>query len=249
MIHYHGLPITPSDVAETVAMNSHCFVSYKNPEQLLIAAECCQSFAVDNGAFSFWIKGEPVTDWGGYYDFISKTMLFPNFDFAVIPDVIDGSEAENDELCYEWCAKFPTHVGAPVWHLHESFERLERLMSLFPRVCLGSSGDYKTVGTHHWWNRMQRAMKVLCDADGRPKVKFHGLRMLDITIFTAFPFSSADSTNIARNIGIDSRWKGSYTPIPKRVRALIIKDRIERHNSPSAYVHRPQNVGIFQLLG
>jgi hypothetical protein len=115
-------------------------VSYKNPEQLMVAAECSQSFAVDNGAFSFWIKGEPVTDWQGYYDFIKETTMFPSFDFAVIPDVIDGSEEENDELCYVWLSQFKEHVGAPVWHLHESFERLQRLMSLFPRICLGSSG-------------------------------------------------------------------------------------------------------------
>lgn len=249
MIHYHGLPITPVEVASEVISGSHAFVSFKNPEQLLLAVELSQSFSVDNGAFSFWVKGEPVTDWTDYYKFIADVSLFPNFDFAVIPDVIDGDEEVNDELCYEWCNKFQPHIGAPVWHLHESFERLQRLIQLFPRICLGSSGDYKTIGTHHWFNRMNRAMQVLCDADGRPKTKIHGLRMLDPKIVEIFPFSSADSNNISRSIGLDYRWKGTYTPINKKTRAIIIKTRIEQTNSPSYYTPVPVSMGIFKLLG
>lgn len=44
---------------------------------------------------------------------------------AVSGGVIDGSEVANDALLDEW--PFPIWFGAPVWHLHESFERLDRL--------------------------------------------------------------------------------------------------------------------------
>ena len=54
MIHYHGLPITPASAAAKVLSGRHAFVSYLNPQQLEIAIEVCQSFAVDNGAFSAW---------------------------------------------------------------------------------------------------------------------------------------------------------------------------------------------------
>ena len=61
--------------------------------------------------------------------------------------------------------------------------------------------------------------------------------MLDPEVFSRFPFASADSTNIARNIGIDGRWaRGSYTVTNKPARARIIRHRIEQTNSPSVWM-------------
>ena len=65
---------------------------------LCVAVEVCQSFAVDNGAFSAWKKGEPVQDWRGYYAWAAACKLAPARDFAVVPDVIDGGEDDNDAL-------------------------------------------------------------------------------------------------------------------------------------------------------
>ncbi len=232
MIHYHGLPITPATAAVRAITNGHAFVSFKHPDQLTIALEVAQSFALDNGAFSAWRSGKPVTDWSEYYEWVSELHRYPAFDFAVIPDVIDGDEDDNDALLDKWpWAKKSPHVGAPVWHLHESLERLDRLVSNWPRICLGSSGDYAQVGTNAWWIRMREAMDVICDKSGRPCTKIHGLRMLDPKIFSKFPFASADSTNIGRNIGLDSHWKGTYTPPTKEARAMIIRERIESNQS------------------
>jgi hypothetical protein len=232
LIHYHGLPITPATAAVRAITNGHAFVSFKHPDQLTIALEVAQSFALDNGAFSAWRSGKPVTDWSEYYEWVSELHRYPAFDFAVIPDVIDGDEDDNDALLDKWpWAKKSPHVGAPVWHLHESLERLDRLVSNWPRICLGSSGDYAQVGTNAWWIRMREAMDVICDKSGRPCTKIHGLRMLDPKIFSKFPFASADSTNIGRNIGLDSHWKGTYTPPTKEARAMIIRERIESNQS------------------
>ncbi|MGK9559302.1 hypothetical protein O6495_24055, partial [Salmonella enterica subsp. enterica] len=43
--------------------------------------------------------------------------------------------------------------------------------------------------------------------------------------------ASADSTNVARNIGIDSAWKGTYSPQSKETRAYVLAERIESFNS------------------
>src|SRR5262249_6739708 len=103
--------------------------------------------------------------------------------------------------------------GCPVWHLHEDLLRLKRLCAQWPRVALGSSGNWDTPGTKGWWKRMIEVMDAACESDGRPKVKLHGLRMMSPAIFTVMPFSSVDSTNVARNIGLDSRWKAAtYAP-------------------------------------
>lgn len=233
MIHYHGLPITPATAALRAISGGHAFVSFRHPDQLTLALESSQSFAVDNGAFSAWKSGEPIKDWSQFYDWVAELHRYPAFDFAVIPDVIDGDEKANDDLIDEFpWAKTAPHIGAPVWHMHESLDRLSRLVSRFPRICLGSSGDFAQIGTPKWWTRMAEAMNVICDKGGRPCSKIHGLRMLNPEIYTRFPFASADSTNIGKNIGIDSAWKGTYTPPTKDARAALMRERIESSQSP-----------------
>lgn len=239
MIHYHGLPITPATAALRAISGGHAFVSFRHPDQLTIALDAAQSFAVDNGAFSAWKSGNPVNDWSMFYEWVAELHRYPAFDFAVIPDVIDGDEAANDALLQQWpWIKSAPHIGAPVWHLHESLDRLEKLVMEWPRVCLGSSGEYAQIGTQKWWTRMAEAMSVICDKSGRPCSKIHGLRMLDPKIYTKFPFASADSTNIAQNIGIDSAWRGTYTPPTKECRAALMRERIESNQSPMFWDRR-----------
>ena len=65
MIHYHGTPCTPQTAAVELLTGGHAFVSYARPDDLSVAIEVCQSFAIDNGAFSAWRAGTPVHDWSG----------------------------------------------------------------------------------------------------------------------------------------------------------------------------------------
>lgn len=234
MIHYHGLPITPATVAVRAVEAGHAFVSFAHADQLGVAVEVCQSFAVDNGAFSAWKSGRPVQNWSFFYAWAAQCKLIPSCDFAVIPDVIDGDETANDALLDEW--PLGAMFGAPVWHMHESLNRLDRLAATYLRVCIGSSGQYATVGNDIWRARIDQAMRTVCDWQGRPLVKLHGLRMLNPKVFTQLPFASADSTNIGRNVGIDKHWaKGNYLPPTKEARAQVMRSRIESFNSPATY--------------
>lgn len=234
MIHYHGLPINPQTAAASAVAGGHAFVSFYDPQPLGLAASVCQSFAIDNGAFSAWRRGKPVRDWSAYYEWAAGCKRIPACDFAVVPDVIDGSEEDNDALLSEW--PLPKWFGAPVWHMHESLERLERLASAWPRVCIGSSGEFATIGTAAWWGQIARAMRVVCNDDGEPLVRLHGLRMLNPEVFTRLPFASADSTNIARNVGIDVHWRaGNYLPPTKEARAAVMRSRIESQNAPAKW--------------
>jgi len=242
MIHYHGSPITPASAAAKVLAGRHSFVSFANPEQLPIAIEVCQSFALDNGAFSAWMSGEPITDWHPFYQWVAKYMNTPNFDFFVIPDVIDGDERANDRLLKD--CPLPNHMAAPVWHMHESTVRLQWLARNYPRVCLGSSGEFAMVGTQKWWERMNVALSAIVDGNGQPITKLHGLRMLNPEVFTRIPFSSADSTMVGRNVGIDSAWKGTYMPPDKDWRAQVLASRIEAHNAASRWVSKPQQESL-----
>ena len=71
MIHYHGTRIAASDDQVTRILKSrHACVSYADLSQLSIVQEVCQSWMLDNGAYSFWNSGK-TTDWEDYYKFVS----------------------------------------------------------------------------------------------------------------------------------------------------------------------------------
>jgi hypothetical protein len=83
-------------------------------------------------------------------------------------------------------------------HLHESFDRLERLVQGFERICFGSSGDYSTVGSDKWNNRMNEAFNFICKGSGSPGCWIHMLRGMSLS-GSIYPFASVDSTDVARN--------------------------------------------------
>lgn len=213
-------------------------VSFADSSAVEIVAELCQSFTLDNGAFSAWKSGKALC-LEGLAAWITQWVRHPACDWYCIPDVIGGDEHDNAQLRAEWHQLVNFDVrqkGVPIWHLHEPLAVLQEFMVWpTPVIALGSSGQYAEIGTPQWWSRMAEAMSVICDQDGYPKKKIHGLRMLDPTIFSHFPFSSADSTNVARNIGLDGRWNGTYSPKTKRMRAMIIMERIEAHASASRW--------------
>lgn len=239
MIHYHGGPIYPEQCAVRAWSARHAFISYARPEQIELASELCQSFSLDNGAFSAWKKaGKNCIDWSGYYEFVERWKNHPGMDFAIIPDVIDGGEAENDFLLHQWPhGKF---CGVPVWHMNESEDRFIRLCNEYPRVAIGSCGEYDVKKPRMAVARLKDIIRHVLDAYGRPICKLHGLRMLNPDIFTKIPLASADSTNIAQNVGKDNNWaKGNYLPASKETRAYVMAERIESNNSTGTLQYDP----------
>lgn len=193
MIHYHGTPITPRERLYELAGRLFC-VRFGEHRDVGVCHEIGQSVMLDNGAFTFWRKRKPV-DWDGYMDWAEEWLDYPTT-WAVIPDVIDGTEEENDRLLVRWFAR-RMPKGAPVWHLHESLERLRRLCGGYERVCFGSSGQYATIGTHGWHNRVTQAFNAIADENGRvPWI--HMLRGMSLS-GSHYPFASVDSTDLARN--------------------------------------------------
>ena len=212
MIHYHGTPITGAGVLGRLAGRCFC-VSFARPDQIAVCHEIGQSILLDNGAFSLWHRGTP-TDWPGYYIWCERWLQYPTT-WAVIPDVIDGGVNDNDALIRQW-----PHGdrGAPVWHLHEPIDRLLTLADSWPRLCIGSSGAYATVGDHRWRHRMDAAMNALCGTGPVP-VWLHMLRGMALSD-SQYPFASVDSTDVARNhnrphnnaLQMALRWDGRQCP-------------------------------------
>lgn len=231
MIKYHGTPIggKTTDAVE-ILRGRHALVSFAHPEQLNIVIQVCQSFVLDNGAFSQWKKTGGKIDYDGYLEWVHGLYRVPNFDWCLIPDIIDGTEEENRNLIERWLKDVPFINSVPVWHLHESFEYLHWLVKEFDIIAIGSSGQWSSPGSDIWWNRMESVMESICDSDGVPYCKIHGLRMLNPKIFTQLPLASADSTNAAINNKFIKKF-GMYVPPSAGARAAIIASRIEAHNS------------------
>lgn len=246
MIPYHGGPFSDSRIAAEIYRGHHAMVSYVRQDQFELIAETARTFALDNGAFSLWMAsdGAPL-EWDGYYRWVERWKNHPACDFAIIPDVIDGSEQDNDDLLAEWPFD---DIGTPVWHLHESLDRLWRLSRSFGCVALGSSGCYRNPGSLLWWDRMVSVMRTITDEHGHPIVKLHGLRMLSPALVKAIPFASADSTTVARNVNLDTKWKGSCAPSTKLGRALALRERIEQSHFSTRW-HGPdgEQQALFSL--
>jgi hypothetical protein len=217
VIHYHGLPITPqSELLKLAGCNF--FVSYAAPAQVGLAHDLGQSVGLDNGAFSFWRTGKD-TDWVGFVRWAKPWLEYPT-SWGVMPDVIDGSEEDNDRLI-AWLFNHDREVwakSAPVYHLHEPIDRLKRLCAGYSRVCIGSSGQYAIVNSDPWRRRMDQAFNAVC-GNGPVPVWLHMLRGMSLS-GSEYPFASVDSTDVARNhnrpqndvVRMARRWDGMQNP-------------------------------------
>lgn len=243
MIHYHGGPITPDTCALIAWRGRHACVSYAAPQQIALAAEVCQSFIIDNGAFTFWKQGVPV-DWDAFYSWVGRWVNHPGCDYVIAPDVIDGSEAENDDLLA--ACPLPHDRIAAVWHINESIDRLIHLAHNFGRVCIGSSGEFDVSKPDAFLQRAHEAIAAICNEHGQPVTRLHGLRCLNPELFTQLPLAGADSTVVARNIGIDSRWKGTYQPRSKETRTTILVERVEIHNGACRLGERAHQLSLWE---
>jgi hypothetical protein len=170
----------------------HFCVSFAEPRDVALAHRIGQSVMLDNGAFTAWTQGREV-DWDEWALWADEWLAYPTT-WAVAPDVIDGSEEDNNDLLNRYWA-WPK--VAPVWHLHESLGRLMWLRTKYDRICFGSSGAYRTIGTPEWHHRICEAFNAI--ADNRGRVGWvHMLRGMSLS-GSEYPFASADSTDIARN--------------------------------------------------
>jgi hypothetical protein len=248
VIHYHGTPITPRETLYELAGRHFC-VSFADPRDVRVCHEIGQSVLLDNGAFTFW-NGGATPDWQAYMNW-AEPWLDYSTTWAVIPDVIDGDEDANDRLLVTWFQR-RLPKGAPVWHLHESLDRLRRLTAGYERVCFGSSGQYRTVGSAAWARRVSEAFDTVADERGRVPW-LHMLRGMSLSGMH-YPFASVDSTDVARNhnrlqntaVGLAQRWDAQQCPPRWRRtgRQLRLGDPFDpRIDYPERYMRE----GVYQV--
>jgi hypothetical protein len=216
-LHFHGTPITPHARVLELAGRNFC-VSYADPRQVETCHRIGQSVMLDNGAFTFWKQGVTTTPnwWKGYAEWAERWLDYRT-SWAVIPDVIDGTVEENDLMIARWPRSL-FGQSAPVWHMNEPIDRLRYLCLAWGKVCVGSSGAYREVGSPQWHRRMEAAFNAICK-DGASPTWLHMLRGM-VLVEGPYPFASVDSTDIARNHnrpqhtvrGMADRWDGLQCP-------------------------------------
>jgi transcriptional regulator with XRE-family HTH domain len=242
VIHYHGTPIWGNcgDVHRIAVTGAGAFVSYARPDQIRQSFEYASKVGIDNGAFSAWKRGLKI-DWLEFYRWLMAYYFHEKLEFFVVPDVVEGGEADNDDLIRKLPLMF-RDKAAPVWHLHESIDRLVELCSEWPRVCFGSSGQYAVIRTKEWHQRMEEAFEAIYFRNNF-ETKIHGLRMLDGRVLGNYPLASADSTNLACNV---PKTEVKYPELTKQLREIgcdengvkagrcaILKGAIESVTPPS----------------
>jgi hypothetical protein len=244
-LHYHGTPITPARAL--LQLTGRCFcVSHARPDQVRQVHSIGQSVLLDNGAYSKWreklrkmeqarisgcieasvVDGEIQIDWSSYYDWCEEWLGYPTT-WAIIPDVIDGGSQLQDALVREWPFG---HRGAPVWHMDEPLHRLLALCDAWPKVCIGSTAEYRVVLSDPWRRRMDECWNALAGRH-RHMPWVHMLRGMQCSGM-GWPFASVDSTDIAQNHN-----RPQNTP-----RAMA--DRWDAAQCPGAWQPRPEQLEL-----
>jgi len=210
-----GLPITPIHLVHELAGSSFC-LSYATRNRLgqqlgwaidLVADDGI--LLLDNGAFSAWRQGHEL-DIPGFVRWCADIMAVCPQAVAVVPDVIDGDEAANDEMLVDFVGHqleqdvyLPGDRTMAVWHMHEPIDRLLRLIEGgYYFVAIGSSGEYAKIGTPQWHHRIREALGAIDEfcagSDGayvRPWI--HMMRAQ--SELHRYGFDSADSCSVAVN--------------------------------------------------
>lgn len=221
---YHGTPLTPARAFDELAGRAFC-VSFARPDSVAHAERVGAWIMYDCGEFKFYRDAKAqkgarlVRNWADYYRWLAPRLFHPGR-WAVIPDMIDGGVARQDQLLRDWPFG---HRGAPVWHTDEPIARLQRLLDEWPRVCIGSAGLHWKIGSDSWIDVMDEAFDMI--ASRHPRAVIHMLRGLAVARW--YPFASADATSLAQNL---HRYRAPlFAGTPDEFRHVAAyADRLER---------------------
>lgn len=212
-----GTPVTNRQEFNKLSNVSFC-VSFYNRAKLGRQLEDCmrivnesddQILMIDNGAFSAHMAGIELDEshWEQFALWASQIMDRCPSAVAVIPDVIGGTEEQNNELsdwffamCEDKAIRIDPERTMAVWHLHESMERLWDLSGMHRYVAFGSSGQYLDSGSTLWQDRITEAFATVnlrADTFDEARPWIHMMKFQ--SELKNFDFDSADSTNFASN--------------------------------------------------
>jgi hypothetical protein len=241
-----GLPLNPLRALDELAGASFC-VSYatrkKLGPQLADAIRLVGEHGmllVDNGAYSLHRRGVATRDESyldGFEAWANNILRLCPQAVAVIPDVIDGTEAENAELVRTTLLDRDRAMG--VWHLDESLEYLIWLCESLNFVAFGSAGRYSNYNSPAWHARVAEAFAAIdkWEAEGEGANLRPRLHMFKVQSKAhLFPFDSSDSCNVARNHG---RYRGTPGRVGKFAARIDAKIQASAGEPADHQIKRP----------
>lgn len=200
----HGLPITPVRLLEQLQGENFC-VSFADPrqtEQAIRLQDPRGMLMLDNGAFSHWRSGKGQINQQAFFAWANDVQRRCPAAVAVVPDVIEGSEAQNwkeAERAVE-LSGFADRLMF-VWHLNDSLDTLRNAAREFNYIAFGSCAEYDVQRKRAAYiERLAEARAVIAEVEAetnrRPWIHLmRGVAALPQALWV----DSADSTNIARN--------------------------------------------------
>lgn len=145
-------------------------------------------YILDSGAFSAYTKGVTI-DIDAYCDFIKEHEDF--IDHYIVLDVIGCAEKSLENQ------KYMENRGLkplPVFHQGDNWSYLEHYIKNYEYVCISplsySAGGESMVT---WLDKV--FSEYICDKDGYPKVKTHGLGLTTVNMLIRYPWYSVDSAS------------------------------------------------------
>jgi len=121
----------------------------------------------------------------------------------------------------------------PVFHRDEPWYWLEKMVQEIPYIGLSPGKNRSTSQKRKWLNR---AMTILCDKEGMPRVKFHGFGVASFSLLRQYSWYSIDSSTwlVITHKGAvllprttNNKWDFSKTPERIGVSARTMYDRIQ----------------------
>lgn len=221
---FHGTPITPRWLLdEALGKNKRRFlVNHFTPTDDEWCDENSLEWVGDNGVFPLWQDAKRrAKERGERFEGVVYTQeRYDSFvawarrwclegsgrcKWVAIPDPIGTATQELDAFLRMWPADLKDY-GVPVYHMDEPIDRALMLLRNFGRICIGAVGEYEAIPSAAFCARMDEIFRAIWDAFGYipPVHMFRGLQLLKPEF--DWPFTSADSTDRARNHNV-LKWK------------------------------------------
>jgi len=180
---------------------------------------------LDSGAFSVWNKGEEV-NFDEYLKYAVESQ--DKWDIIIVLDQIPGSPGRKDVSMAErnHCAKIsweryqimlkagiPAEKLMPVYHQGEHPRWIWQMVEHCPLIGLSPANDRTPREKKEW---LDDTMDVVCNSDGTPRARFHGLAVTSPSLMRDYPWHSVDSASWAISSGngrmILPKYLGSQMP-------------------------------------
>ena len=159
---------------------------YLSEEKIEMFLKHSTYFFLDSGAFSAFTKNKKI-DIDKYIKFIHKYKDRLSV-YSVLDDILDYKKTEENQRYMESKGLSPN----PCYHYGEPLEILEKMVDEYEYI---SIGGMVPISTKNLYPFLDQCFDIICDTNGKPKVKVHGFGMTIIDLMKRYPWYSVDSTS------------------------------------------------------